>query len=96
VIVEIQVLPTPSGNAESRYAHVDAAIAVIQASGLPYEVGPLGTWLEGEPDEVWPVVRAAHEATMAAGAGSVVTVLKVAQGDPSHGVTAAQLIAKHR
>jgi uncharacterized protein YqgV (UPF0045/DUF77 family) len=96
VIAEIQVLPTPPGTADERYAHVDAAIAVIQASGIPNEVGPLGTWLEGDPDDVWHVVRAAHEATLSAGAGSVVTVLKLAQSDPSHPTTAAQLIAKHR
>ena len=31
MIVELQVLPTPSGTPEDRHAHVEAAIAVIQA-----------------------------------------------------------------
>lgn len=79
MIVEIQVLPSPPGTAASRYAHVEAAIAVIQACGLPYEVGPLGTSVEGEPDEVWPLVRAVHEATLASGADGVVSVIKVEQ-----------------
>jgi uncharacterized protein YqgV (UPF0045/DUF77 family) len=79
VIVEIQVLPSPPGNAENYYAHVEAAIAVIQASGLKYEVGALGTTIEGEPDQLWPLVRQAHEACLAAGAQGLVTVLKVEQ-----------------
>jgi Asp-tRNA(Asn)/Glu-tRNA(Gln) amidotransferase A subunit family amidase len=47
---------------------VEAAIAVIKASGLRHEVGALGTTLEGEADEVWATLRAAHEAMIAAGA----------------------------
>ena len=34
MIAEIQVIPRPAGTTEDRYKHVDAAIAVIQASGL--------------------------------------------------------------
>lgn len=79
MIVEVQVLPFPPGTAEARYAHVEAAIAVIQASGLRYEVGPLGTSIEGEPDEVWPLVRQVHEATLTSGADGVVSVIKVEQ-----------------
>ena len=45
VIAEIQVAPSPPGTAENPHAHVEAAIAVIQASGLRYEVGALGTTL---------------------------------------------------
>ena len=79
MIVEIQVLPSPSGTADNPHAHVEAAIAVIAGSGLHYEVGPLGSTLEGEPDEVWPVLRRAHEAVFAAGAGSSIAVVKIAE-----------------
>ena len=78
VIAEIQVAPTPAGTPEDPHAHVEAAIAVIQASGLRYEVGALGTTLEGEADEVWATLRAAHEAMLAAGATSGLSHLKVA------------------
>ena len=53
MIAEIQVAPSPPGTAEDPHAHVEAAIAVIQASGLRYEVGALGTTLEGDADAVW-------------------------------------------
>ncbi len=95
MIMEIQVLPTPAGTATDTYAHVDAAIGVIAASGLPYEVGPLGTSVEGTADELWFLARAVHESTLVAGAASVVTILKVAdaaQAPP----TIAGLVDKHR
>jgi uncharacterized protein YqgV (UPF0045/DUF77 family) len=79
VIVEIQCLPSPPGNTERRWAHVEAAIAVVTGSGLAYEVGPLGTSVEGEPDQVWPLLRRVHEACLAAGAHGVVSVIKVEQ-----------------
>jgi uncharacterized protein YqgV (UPF0045/DUF77 family) len=79
VIIEVQCLPQPLGTPTDRHAHVDAAIAVIQASGLSYEVGALGTTVEGSPDELWPLVRAVHEATLHAGADAEITVFKVAE-----------------
>ena len=36
VLAQIQVSPRPSGTEDDRYAYVDAAIAVIQQSGLVY------------------------------------------------------------
>jgi uncharacterized protein YqgV (UPF0045/DUF77 family) len=78
VIAEIQVAPSPAGTPENPHAHVEAAIAVIQASGLRYEVGALGTTLEGEADDVWATLRAAHEAMLAAGASSGLSHIKVA------------------
>jgi uncharacterized protein YqgV (UPF0045/DUF77 family) len=78
VIAEIQVAPSPAGTAENPHAHVEAAIAVIQASGLRYEVGALGTTLEGDDDLVWATLRAAHEAMLAAGADAGISHIKVA------------------
>ena len=78
VIAEIQVAPSPPGTPDDPHAHVEAAIAVIQASGLRYEVGALGTTLEGEADEVWATLRAAHEAMLAAGATGGLSHIKVA------------------
>jgi uncharacterized protein (TIGR00106 family) len=80
VIAEIQCLPTPSGTPDDVHAHVEAAIAVIASSGLHYEVGALGTTVEGEPDELWPLLRRVHEACLQAGAERAVSVVKVAQG----------------
>lgn len=96
MIVEIQVLPTPSGDANDRYANVHAAIEVIEASGITYEVGPLGTTIEGDPDEVWPLLRRIHEATLAAGANSCISVVKIAQSTLDDAPTMATLTDRYR
>jgi uncharacterized protein YqgV (UPF0045/DUF77 family) len=95
MIAEIQCLPTPAGSADVPYAHIDAAISVVAASGLDYEVGALGTTLQGPDAVVWDVLRRAHEATMRAGAHHVVTVLKVFSpaGD---GPDMGELVSSHR
>ncbi len=77
MIAEIQCLPSPAGTSAEPYAHVAAAIATVAGTGLNYEVGALGTTLEGPDDVVWAALRAAHEATLAAGARSTVSVVKV-------------------
>jgi uncharacterized protein YqgV (UPF0045/DUF77 family) len=96
MIVEIQVLPSPAGDATAPYAHVHAAIAVIEASGLAYEVGPLGTSLEGPPDAVWPLLRAVHEACLDAGADSAIAVIKVAENRTEAAPTMRSLTDRYR
>lgn len=95
MIVEIQCLPEPPGTAANRYGHIEAAIAVIQASGLSYEVGALGTTVAGPPDRVWPLLRAVHEACLASGATGVVSVIKVVES-AREGPTIAALTEKFR
>ena len=92
MIAEIQVAPSPAGTAEDPHAYVEAAVRVIQASGLRHEVGALGTTLEGDDDAVWATLRAAHEAMLAAGATSGLSHIKVA----SVGRTMESLTAKFR
>ncbi len=97
MLVEIQVLPDPTGTAEARYRHVDAAIARIAGDRVRYEVGALGTTLEGTPDELWPLVRAAHEASLRSGANQVVTVVKIAESAHNGAaLTIERLTAGHR
>jgi uncharacterized protein YqgV (UPF0045/DUF77 family) len=99
MIAEIQVLPTPAGEVgepggQGRYRHVEAAIEVLASSGLHHEVGALGTTVEGDPDDVWPLLRRAHEAALASGAGQVVSVVKVFSGPSAPGMD--DLVAGHR
>jgi uncharacterized protein YqgV (UPF0045/DUF77 family) len=96
VIVELQVLPRPAGTADDPHAHVEAAIAVLQRSGLHAEVSALGTTFEGEPDAVWAALRAAHEATLAAGSEFTISVVKLAEGREDGGPTMDRLTAKFR
>ena len=97
MIVEIQCIPTPSGTDGRRYAHVEAAIAQIQRSGVRYEVGALGTTLEGEPDLVWPLLRDVHVACLDSGAESVISVIKIAEaGQRIAGPGIDDLVADYR
>ncbi|MGI8710487.1 MAG: thiamine-binding protein [Acidimicrobiales bacterium] len=96
MIAELQVLPRPGGTADDPHAHVDAAIAALGEAGLRHEVSALGTTLEGAPDAVWTALRAAHEATIAAGAEFVLSVIKVAEGAEGAELTMDRLTAKYR
>jgi uncharacterized protein YqgV (UPF0045/DUF77 family) len=78
VIAEIQVAPAPPGTDDNPHAYVEAAIEVIAGSGLRYEVGALGTTLEGDADLVWDTLRATHEAMMLAGANGGLSHVKIA------------------
>lgn len=36
------------------------AIRILRASGLTYELGPMGTTIEGEPEEVFDIMKKMH------------------------------------
>lgn len=59
VNASLQVLPVV--NDKHPYIWVDEAIAVIQQSGIRYEVGPFATVVEGTYDEVTSVIHAVNE-----------------------------------
>ncbi len=95
-IAEIQVIPRPAGTADDRYKHVDAAIAVIQASGLRYEVHGLGTVVEGPPEKIWPLLQAVHQATLEAGAERTLSIIKVSSSAQAGGPSVDELVRKFR
>ena len=96
MIAEIQVIPRPAGTADNRYKHVDAAIAVIQASGLRYEVHGLGTVIEGPPEKIWPLLQAIHQATLDAGAEHTLSMIKVSGAAKAGGPKVDDLVRKFR
>lgn len=60
VIVELSLFPMDKG--QSVAAHVARAVGVIRQSGLPHQLTPMGTCIEGEWDEVMAVVDACFKA----------------------------------
>lgn len=96
MIAELQVLPRPSGTDVDPHAYVDSAIDAIASANVRHEVSALGTTLEGTPDAVWAALRAAHEATLAAGATFTISVVKLAEGADDGGPTMDRLTAKYR
>jgi uncharacterized protein YqgV (UPF0045/DUF77 family) len=89
--VGVQVLPL----VEDVYRVVDKAIEAIQASGIKYLVGPLETTLEGNDlDQLLDVAKSAHRACFKAGAGKVVTIIKIA--DALEGTSIEEKVGKYR
>ncbi|MBM3287883.1 MAG: MTH1187 family thiamine-binding protein [Candidatus Eisenbacteria bacterium] len=56
VLIEFSMSPMDKGVSLSPY--VARSLDIIDRSGVPYRLGPMGTALEGEWDEVMDVVRA--------------------------------------
>jgi uncharacterized protein (TIGR00106 family) len=48
---------SPLGKGESVSEYVAASLDIIDRSGVPYRLNPMGTVLEGEWDDVMAVVR---------------------------------------
>ena len=77
----IQCLPTTQAGRQDAYRMVDAAIAVIEASGLPYIVCPFETVIEGPLDQLMAIARQAHLAILEAGSPQVSTYIKLSSGE---------------
>ena len=60
VLVDLSIFPLDKGDSLS--AHVAKALKIIRDSGLPYEMGPMGTSVEGEWHEVMGVVNNCFQA----------------------------------
>lgn len=71
----IQIVPL--GGEEHYLTYIDAAIAVIQESGLKYMITPMETVLEGPKKRVMAVLEQAREAAMSAGASELLVNIKL-------------------
>jgi uncharacterized protein (TIGR00106 family) len=74
VLLEFSLYPTDKGESVSDY--VKRNLEIIDDSGLPYKLGPMGTCLEGEYDEVMAVVKKCFD-TMSADCGRVACQIKI-------------------
>ena len=75
MIAQLEIFPLGTGSAGvSEY--VARAVKLIQASGLPYRVGAMGTTIEGEWDAVMRVIKRCHHA-MLRETGRVMTMITV-------------------
>ncbi|UTX53871.1 thiamine-binding protein [Leucobacter aridicollis] len=77
MLIHVHVSPTPMGDENGRYSCVEGAIRVIEQSGLEYEVGALGTTVQGPAERLWPLMRELHDATLQAGADRVMTHFRI-------------------
>lgn len=61
-MILLEFAMTPMSQGDSVSAYVARSVDIIDKSGLPYQLTPMGTIIEGEWDEVMAVVTACHQA----------------------------------
>jgi len=59
VLVEFSMSPMDKG--ESVGTYVARSLEIVEASGVPYKLGPMGTCLEGDWDTVFGVIQRCYE-----------------------------------
>ena len=59
LLIEVSISPLDKGESVGKY--VSRSLEIIDSSGVEYRLGPMGTCLEGEWDEVMAVVKKCFE-----------------------------------
>lgn len=75
--VSVDLCLIPLGVGVSLSPYLAACKEVIKKTGLDYEIGPNGTAIEGEWEEVFACVRECHEVVHQKGATRIFTNLKL-------------------
>ncbi|MBI2884944.1 MAG: MTH1187 family thiamine-binding protein [Candidatus Omnitrophica bacterium] len=75
MLAELEIVPLGTGSASVSPALAQVA-KLIDASGLDYRVGPMGTVVEGSWDDVMKLAKQCHEA-MLKNAQRVMTTIRV-------------------
>jgi uncharacterized protein (TIGR00106 family) len=60
LLAEFSIWPMDKGESVGKY--VARALDIVDRSGLPYKLGPLGTCIEGEWPQVMAVIQKCYEA----------------------------------
>ncbi|MCP9455489.1 MAG: MTH1187 family thiamine-binding protein [Nitrospira sp.] len=60
-VILLEFSMSPLGKGESVGKYVARSLDIIDKSGIPYRLNPMGTVLEGEWDDVFDVVRRCYE-----------------------------------
>lgn len=74
-VVEISITPLGVGVGVSAY--VAGCLRILKQSGLQHQLTPMGTIIEGELDDIFPVIRQMVDSPFAAGAPRVSTLIKI-------------------
>ncbi len=74
VIIDFSIFPTDKEASVSAY--VAKAVKIIKESGLPHQIGPMGTCIEGEWEEVMGIVNRCFE-RMKEDSGRIYMTIKI-------------------
>lgn len=92
-LISVQIIPKTE-KYEDVIPFVDAAIAIIDAAGVRYEVQPLETTMEGELSTLLQIIEQMNQKIIDLGAINVITQVKILY-QPT-GITMGTLTEKYR
>jgi len=89
-LISVQIIP----KGEDVISLVDEAIAIIDQSGVKYEVHPLETTMEGELSELLHIIEKMNKRMVELGSYNVITQVKILY--QPEGITLETLTEKYR
>lgn len=72
MLVEFSIVPIGVGS--SIGDQLAEVLKIVDESGLPYKVNPMGTVIEGEWDEVMKLIKKCHKTVMKKGERALTTI----------------------
>ncbi len=77
MLVSVDLCLIPIGVGISLSPYIAVCKKVVEGFQIDYEIGPNGTAIEGEWDQVFECIKACHEAVHKKGAVRIYTTLKI-------------------
>ncbi|MEW6068872.1 MAG: MTH1187 family thiamine-binding protein [Nitrospirota bacterium] len=72
MLAEFSIIPLGVGS--SIGDQLAEVLKIVDASGIPYKVNPMGTVVEGEWDEIMKLVKKCHQVIMKSGDRVITTI----------------------
>jgi uncharacterized protein (TIGR00106 family) len=72
MIVSFSVIPM--GSSTSVGDKIAEILKIVDSSGLPYKINPMGTVVEGEWDDIMKLIKKCHKTTMKSGERTITTI----------------------
>lgn len=72
MLAEFSIVPVGVGS--SIGDQLAEVLKLVEASGLPYKVNPMGTVLEGEWDDLMGLIKQCHAAVLKTGERAITTI----------------------
>lgn len=92
-LISVQIIPK-TNKIEEVIPAVDAAIKIIDESGVKYQVQPLETTMEGDLNQLLNIVQKMNEKMIEIGCHNVITQMKILY--QPHGIAMDDLTEKYR
>lgn len=72
MLIEFSIIPIGVGS--SIGGQLAEVLKIVDTSGLPYKVNPMGTVIEGEWDEIMKLIKKCHKTVMRTGERVLTTI----------------------